>query len=241
MAKSQAGSADKQSGEKQPGEKQGRLSIIKQNYRMAREHDPKLPWILLATFFGITALFLIIGFAIGNWPTMLLIGLPLALLATTFIFSRRAMRAAYASIEGQPGAAVAIVQSMEKRGWRVTPAVNVTRNQDLVHRVVGRAGIVLIGEGQPDRVTNLLAAERKRTQRFAGEAPITDVLIGDRSGQVTIAKLQKHLTKMPKVLTGDEAFQLTRKLDAAMAGPPLPIPKGPMPKNLRGAQKSKFR
>lgn len=230
--------ADKAEKEK----KQGRFSIIKQNYSMARKADPKLPWILLAIFAGTIAIIMGIGLLVGiNWPTMLLIALPLALLATTFIFSRRAMKAAYTSIEGQPGAALAVIQTMEKQGWKATPAVAVTRNQDLVHRAVSRAGIVLIGEGEPSRVTNLLAAERKRTARFSGEIPISELIIGKGEGTVELGKLQRHLGKMPKVITAAEANDVRRRLDAAMSGPPLPIPKGPVPKNGRAAQRGKYR
>jgi hypothetical protein len=31
--------------------------------------------------------------------------------------------------------------------WRVTPAVGFTREQDLVHRVLGKPGVILVAEG----------------------------------------------------------------------------------------------
>ena len=56
---------------------------------------------------------------------------------------------------------------MLKRGVDVKPAVAFTRNQDLVHRVISRAGIVLVGEGNPSRVKQLL-----NTEKTKGRSPL---------------------------------------------------------------------
>ena len=40
------------------------------------------------------------------------------------------------------------------------------RSQDVVHRAVGKAGIVLVAEGNPNRVKGLLAAEKKKMARI---------------------------------------------------------------------------
>ena len=63
---------------------------------------------------------------------------------------------------------------MLRRGWDVKPAIAFTKNQDVVHRVVGRPGIVLVGEGNPSRVRNLLTVERKKHARIGGESPDHD-------------------------------------------------------------------
>ena len=54
-------------------------------------------------------------------------------------------------MEGQPGAAAAALR-MLRRGWKTDPAIAFTKQQDVVHRVVGPPGIVLIGEGNPNRL-----------------------------------------------------------------------------------------
>ncbi len=92
----------------------------------------------------------------------------IGILAALIVFGRRAEKAAYAQVEGQTGAAAGALQ-MLKRGWDVKPAVAFTKNQDIVHRVVGRPGIILVGEGNPTRVKNLLAAEKKKHARIGGE------------------------------------------------------------------------
>ena len=87
----------------------------------------------------------------------------------SIVFGRRAERAAYAQVEGQPGAAAAALGVL-RRGWNVQQAVAVTKNQDLVHRVVGRPGVILVGEGNPARVRHLLGVEKKKHARVVGEA-----------------------------------------------------------------------
>ncbi|MGB8022490.1 MAG: DUF4191 domain-containing protein [Candidatus Nanopelagicales bacterium] len=217
-----------------------RFRTIRENYRMTRKHDRRLGWILLATFAVVLIPFIVTGVATRNLLTWLLIGLPLTFLAVAAVFSRRAYRSAYKSIEGQPGAAVAVVQNMAKRGWGITPAVNANRAQDLVHRAVGRPGVVLIGEGTSPALRGLMATERKRTTRFVGEIPISELVIGNGADEIPIAKLDKHLRKMPDVLAPGEVTQLRKRLEA-LGSATLPIPKGPIPKSSRIPRGGKLR
>ena len=99
------------------------------------------------------------------------------------LFGRFAQSAQYSAIEGQPGAAAAILQSM-RGNWTVTPAIAANRNMDVVHRAVGQPGVVLVGEGSPNGLASLLAAEKKRVSRVAYEVPIYDLQVGDAEGQV---------------------------------------------------------
>jgi hypothetical protein len=214
--------------------------VIRENYRLAKEHDPKLGWVLLGLFVGIIAVFVAIGIWTSNPITWIIIGVSLALAVTAIIFSRRAMRSAYRSIEGQPGAAVAVVQQMAKAGWGITAGVAANRQQDLVHRAVGRPGVVLIGEGRSPALAGLMTAERKRTARFVGEVPIHELVVGQEDGQVPIARLDKHLRKMPKVLAPGEVTTLRKRLEA-LASQPVPIPKGPIPKTGRMPRGGKLR
>lgn len=217
-----------------------RVRVIRDNYRMTTQHDPYLGWVLAGIFVVVFGGLLAIGFWIGNPITFAIIGFAAAAVLVSIWFSRRAMRSAYKAIEGQPGAAVAVIQNMSKLGWSVTPAVAANKNQDLVHRAVGRPGVVLIGEGTSPALPSLVTAEHKRTARFISEMPITDLFIGDGEGQVAIARLDKHLRKLPKVLAPGEVTDLRRRLDA-LASSPIPMPKGPMPKSGRVPRGGKLR
>jgi hypothetical protein len=112
--------------------------------------------------------------------------------------------------------------------WRVQPAVAVTRNQDFVHRAVGRPGIVLVGEGASHRVSQLLVQEKRKVGRAAPDVPVYEVNVGDEASQVPIRRLQGHLNKLPRNLKPAAVRELDNRLRALGASQP-PLPKGPIP------------
>jgi hypothetical protein len=114
-----------------------------------------------------------------------------------------------------------------RKGWTTTPAVAVNRQQDMVHRSVGRAGIVLTGEGG-FAVRQMLQDEKKKSERYAPGVPITLILVGDAEDQISIRKLQKHVAKLPKKLSAHQMREVRARLKA-IGGMSMPIPKGPMP------------
>jgi hypothetical protein len=209
----------------------GRIAQIRATYTMTRRADPVLPWVLLGIFFGVVAVFVLIGVLFKSIPFWVIIGVPFATLAAVYVFGRRAEKAAYAGIQGQPGAAASVLQSLRK-GWFVTPAVGFSKQQDFVHRVLGRPGVILVSEGPSSRVAQLLANEKKRHARFVGETPIFEIQCGDGEGQVPLRKLQATVMKLPTNLKPAEVTALRKRLDALTATP-LPIPKGPLPKGTK--------
>jgi hypothetical protein len=211
--------------------KMGRIAQIRQTYKLTRQADSKIGWVLGGSFLGVLLVFVALGFLFGPLWFWLVIGVPFAGLVSTYLFGRRAEKAAYASIEGQPGAAASALNTL-RSGWYVTPAVAVTKNQDVVHRVLGRPGVVLVSEAPPSRAANLLANERKRHARFVGEVPIFEVQCGDGEGQVPLRKLQRHVMKLPRNLKPAQVSALRKRLDA-LTQTPLPIPKGPLPKGMK--------
>lgn len=214
--------------------KPGRIAQIRQTYSLTKQADPKVGWILLAIFVGITALFTIVGLLLDMLPLLLPIGVPIAVLVSLIIFGRRAERAAYAQIEGQAGAAAAVLKSI-RGAWFVTPAVSMTKNQDIVHRVVGRPGVILVSEGPHSRVANLLASEKRKTSRFVPDVPITEIECGSDEGQVSLRKLNRKLMKLPKELRPAQVTEVRRRLEA-LGNQPVAVPKGPLPRSQRAAR-----
>ena len=212
-----------------------RNSGIKQAFTMTRKADPKMLPIVLGAMIGILVVLLLIGLLIDAPFIMLGIAVPLAALAGMFLFGRRAQAVAMGQVEGQLGAAAAVAENM-RGNWRTTPMVGFTQQQDLLHRVIGRPGIVLLAEGAPQRTAGLVRSERKRLQRLVGNVPVYDVSVGDAEGQVPIRKLQQHLTKLPKNITPAQVNEVDRRL-SAIGSTGLPIPKGPMPKSARAASR----
>ena len=216
-------------------EKQGRLKQIVASYRMTKKSDPRIGLILLGTFLVAGALgYLLFFFLPGGWVLDLVTAVLIGLLAALVVFGRRAQRAAYSQIEGQPGAAFAAL-GLLRRGWKADSAIAFNKNQDLVHRVVGPPGIVLVGEGNPVRLRGLLSSERKRHQRVAAETPVHEVVVGYGEGEVPLGKLARHVQKMKREVKPAEMTDLLARLKAIDASRPnIPIPKGPVPTSMKG-------
>ena len=212
---------------KEPKVKKVRFKTFRDAYSVTKSVKP---WIG-AGIFGVFAITWSIGISTGlvvGHPFYLgFVSLPVAALAAMFFFTRIASSAAYVSIEGQIGAGASVLMAIRK-GWTTTPAVAVARNQDMVHRSVGRAGIVLTGEGSPNTLRQLLQDEHKKSERFAPGVPVIEVIVGDGEGQVPLRNLQKHLQKQPKKLTAHQMREVRARLKA-VGGLSMPIPKGPMP------------
>lgn len=200
-----------------------RLRQLRLVWRQVREIDPTAARLvivagLLGATFGVA-----IGYVIGAVWAMPLLALLFGLLAALATFNWRAQRAQFAALAGHVGAAAAVLDRMRGQ-WIVRPAVAFSGKQDMVHRVVGRCGVVLVGEGSPARVRTLLTQERKRLSKVVGEAPMTTVVVGDGEGEVALSKLQMALAKLPRRLSKGEVTQLDRRLRPLDRG--LPIPKG---------------
>ncbi len=216
---------------KQKRPRGARLKTVKTAFVATRKQDPKVLPLVLIAFFGPFLLLLAIGFLVG-WEWYLgFLGLLVGLLAATFVFGRRVQATAYSQVEGQIGAAAAVLQNM-RGDWRVTPAVGFTREQDLVHRVIGKPGVILVAEGARNRTRTLVGTEKRRISRFAGSTPVYDVYVGDGDGEVPLRGLEKHFLKLPHNIKPKVVNELDRKFKA-MGGPAMPIPKGPMPRGGR--------
>ena len=215
---------------KEPKIKKPRFQTFRDAYKVTRAEKPWIGWALI----GLFVVVLVVGVSIGFWLGRPIYGgfvtLPLAALATMFFFTRVAGSAAYASIEGQIGAGASVLMAIRK-GWTTTPAVAVNKQQDMVHRSVGRAGIVLTGEGG-FAVRQMVTDEKRKSERYAPGVPVIEVFVGDGEGQVPLRKLQKHVTKLPKKLTPHQMREVRARLKT-VGGMSLPIPKGPMPKGVK--------
>ncbi len=208
----------------------GRIQQLRMAAGLIRESNRwALPIVALAGV-GVLAVLVIIGLVTGLIAFLAPLGVLAGLMVAMIMFGRYAQAAQYAAIEGQPGAAAAILQTM-RGGWTITPAVAANRNLDVVHRAVGKPGVVLVGEGSPSRLPSLLAAEKKRISRVAYDVPIYDFQVGNEEGQVPVRRLQRKLMRLPRNLKGQAVAELNFRLKALPAS--LQAPKGPMPKTGR--------
>jgi hypothetical protein len=210
--------------------KAGRFKQMRMVAGLVHRANPRAMPIVIGSGLGTLVVLVVIGLLTGLAPLLIPLGVLLGLLVAVVLFGRFAQAAQYSAIEGQPGAAAAILENM-RGNWTVTPAIAANRNMDVVHRAVGRPGVILVGEGSPTGLASLLAAEKKRVARVAYEVPIFDFQIGDGEGQVPISKLQRKIMRLPRNLKPAAISDLNHRLKALQ--PSLQAPKGPTPRNVR--------
>jgi Domain of unknown function (DUF4191) len=208
----------------------GRIQQLRMVAGIIRKQNPRaLPLVALAGI-GIAAVVIVIGWAVGLIWGFVPLGILGGLLGAMLLFGRFATSAQYAALDGQPGAAAAILQGL-RGGFTTTPAIAANRNMDVVHRTVGKPGVILVGEGSPNRLPSLLAAEKKRISRIASQVPIYDFQVGDAEGQVPIRQLNRKIMKLPRNLKGQAVAELNFRLNALPQQ--LQMPKGPVPRTAR--------
>jgi len=228
MAKKPAAAANRQ-GDVDPAS-MGRIKQIRMVAGIIRKENPKALPIVFLIGIGVVAVCVVVGLLTGTAGFLIPLGVLIGLGGAMISFGRFAQAAQYSAVEGQPGAAAAILQSM-RGGWTVTPAVSANRNMDVVHRAVGKPGVVLVGEGAPTRLGSLLAAEKKRISRVAYDVPIYDLQVGTEEGQIPIRRLQRKVMRLPRNLKAPQVSELNYRLKALPQS--LQAPKGPMPKSGR--------
>ena len=217
-----------------------RRAQITQTYQMAKRSDPRLGLILFGTFvvgaaLGFGLMWLLPGDGVLSLIISIVGALMVGILLVLLVFGRRAQKAAYTQMEGQPAAAAGALQ-MLRRGWKVDPVVGFTKQQDVVHRVVGPPGIVLVGEGSSQaRVKQLMVIERKKHERVAYGVPIHEIIAGRGEGEVPLPKLVRHVQKLGRSVKPAEMTDILQRLKAldAQRGK-LPLPKGPIPTSMKG-------
>lgn len=204
---------------------------IAETYSFTSEQVSSLGLKLLGIFLGSWGVALAIGFATGFKVLFGVLGFTTALLITLIWFGKVAERAAYSSIEGQPGAGAAVLQAM--RGpWFSAVGIGVDRQQNLVHRVVGKPGIILVGEGE--RPGQLVGEQKRAHARVIPNIPVHEIIVGQNG--VTIYNLQKTIKKLKKELRPAEVTEVRKRLDA-MPKNALPLPKGPLPMGRKIARR----
>ncbi len=212
---------------------------ILETFRMTKEVDRAVGWWMLLAFLvcggiGFGIFWLLPGDGTISLIMAIVGGVLLGFLGMMIVFSRRAQKAAYTRLEGQVGAAARAL-SMLRRGWKVEEVVGFTKQQDMVHRVVGPPGIVLVGEGNPHRLRQLMISERKKHERVAADFPVHEILVGTDEGQVPLPKLVRHVQKLGRQVKPAEQTDLLLRLRALDAQrPKVPLPRGPVPTSMKG-------
>ena len=198
-------------------------------YRLSARTYPALPWILLGTAAAIIGAFMLTAWIIHGIMTAIT-----AVLALLTFLTRRAL---FAQVEDTAGAVKVALQQIQ-RGWIIPEQpVAYTREQDLVWRIVGRPGVVLISEGPSTRVRGLLQTEARRVTKVMRNVPVHQIQVGREEGQVALRDLQRELRRLKNTLTSEEVPQVSSRINALRSGEP-PIPKGIDPMRARPSRRA---
>jgi hypothetical protein len=216
----------------------GRLKQMWQVFQMTRRYDSRallyiLGGFLLPVVIGVAVAFIFGGGAVFTMVLWILAGVLAGLLLALIILGRRAERAAYSQIAGQPGAVGAVLRSSLKRGWRGSEmpiAVN-GKTHDAIYRAVGRGGVVLISEGPKSRTTKMIDEERRKVGRILPNVPVTSISVGPDADSIPLHKVSRALTRVKPALTKPEVLAVDNRLTSL--GTQMPIPKGVDPFKVR--------
>ena len=191
---------------------------------------------------GAGILVLLIGVAIALLNTLanpigfflwLILGLVGGAVVFAFILGKRAEKVAYSRIEGQPGAVGAVLGTLLKRGWSGSEepvAVN-AKSKDLVYRISGRGGVVLIGEGNRSSVAKLVEEEKRKLNLAVSGVPVTVLWVCNDEHSVSLTKLAPAVNKLKKVVARGELSEINKRLGTMRMN--IPVPKGMDPTRMR--------
>ncbi|NHD17323.1 MULTISPECIES: DUF4191 domain-containing protein [Actinopolyspora] len=211
-------------------------------FKMQRREDRLLVPLMLAVLLGTAVVAFLLGLVWGLQWFFLPVGVVLGALGAVIIFGRRVQANVYKKASGQPGAAGWALENMRGK-WQLAQGVAGTSQLDAVHRVIGKPGVVLVGEGSPNRVKNLMSQEKKRISRLVGDTPIYEFIVGDEQDQVPLSKLQSKIMKLPRNINAGQIDSLDKRLEAignrGTAAPKGPAPQGAKMRNMQRATRRK--
>ncbi|MCU1524889.1 MAG: hypothetical protein JWO18_1783 [Microbacteriaceae bacterium] len=222
-----------------PPKEPGRLKQMFQVFQMTRKQDSTAIWWMALAFFapillGIVAGFILSGDAPLGFALWIIAGVLGGVLLFLIVLGRKAEKAAYAQIEGQPGAVGAVLKSSLRRGWTASemPVAVSPRTQDAVYRAVGNGGVVLIGEGPQSRTQKMLDEERRRVTRILPNVAVNFLHVGPDEDSIPLHKLAGRMARFKRSLNKSEVYAVSNRL-SSLGKNQLPIPKGVDPLRAR--------
>ena len=218
----------------------GRLKQMWQVLRMTIRYDSLALPLLIGAFVIPVLVGVLLAFLLtpGQWLGMTLYivtGVLAGVLFVLLVLGRRAEKAAYSQIAGQPGAVSAVIQTSLRGGWigDSMPVAVSPKTQDAVYRIVGKGGIVLIAEGPASRTGKLIEEQRRIVKRIVPEAPVGTLQVGPDPDSIPLHRIPAELRRVKRALRKAEVRQISARLESLNKTGSLPIPKGIDPQRVR--------
>jgi len=178
------------------------------------------------------------GFIIGI-ALWIVLGLATAYLSTLLMITRATHKAVFKKYQNEPGRLSLVVGSLTRRTFKGTnqPVAINPRTKDMIFRVVGPAGVILMGEGAPTSTKAMLEDERRKVQRMANGVTVTTFYCSESDGGVPLLKMDKAVRALKRTMNKQEIFAVQNRLAAMDVRSGLPIPKGIDPMKMRPSKK----
>jgi hypothetical protein len=230
--------------EKKPKVKKepGRIRQLWQVYKLTAKADKNFVPLGVLAFVGPIAIGVVVillfftdsALSIFLWSVSVLL---FSVLMSLSVLSRRAERAAFMRISGQPGAVAAVIGSTLKRGYSTSemPVAVDPKSRDAVYRAVGRAGVVLIAEGNSARLRQIVEDEKRKVSRAIPGVTVAVIPVNEQPDSVPLYRLTKAIYKLKRTLSRAEISVVNKRL--AGLGMNIPIPKGIDPNRIRAGRR----
>jgi hypothetical protein len=222
----------------------GLFSQFREQVRFLKDADPKA--VPLGILFGslIFLVILIVGAFISGftflgiviWAVLAIVTGYLTLLLT---MTRRANSAIFKKYENEPGRISITVGTLTRRRWKGNnqPVAVNARTKDMVFRIVGPAGVVLMAEGSRTSAKALLEEERRKVQRLATGVTVHTFYSAQDGDGVPLGQLHKKVSKLKRTLNRAEITAVQNRLASIDSRSGLPIPKGVDPMKMKGSRR----
>ncbi len=193
-------------------------------------------WLSLGTLGPIAGGVAIALFGTGGEPisfvVSIILGLMTGLLGFLIVLGQLTQKLMYRNLQGQAGAVSSLVKNQLRRSWRGSEVpIRMNKSQDLVYRLVGRPGVVLITEGVRSRVSPLLEDARKEASRIVPGVPVHVLHVGDDGLQ--LKNVFPTLYKLKGSIRRQEILVVSNRLNSIAKTPASMMPKGIDPTKMR--------
>jgi hypothetical protein len=222
----------------------GLFSQFREQVKFLKEVDPKampvgilygsLMFLLILITGAFVSGFQFLGIVI--WAVLAIVTGYLTLLLT---MTRRANTAIFKKYEDEPGRISITVGTLTRKRWKGTnqPVAVNPRTKDMVFRIVGPAGVVLMAEGAKTSAKAMLEEERRKVQRLASGVTVHTFYSAQDGEGVPLGQLHKKVAKLKRTLSRAEITAVQNRLASIDSRSGLPIPKGIDPMKMRASRR----
>ncbi len=225
---------------KKPEKAPGLFAQFREGVNFLKVENPRAVPISIAAGVGIFLLVAILGiFISGGFIIGIALWVVLAIvsgyLSALLFLSRSANTAVFKKYANEPGRVSLVIGSLTRRSYKGTnqPVAVNPRTKDMVFRIVGPAGVILMGDGAPTSTKAMLEDERRKVQRIASNVTVHMIFCSDSGDGTPLRDMERKVKSFKRALNRQEINAVQNRLAAMDTRGGLPIPKGIDPMRVR--------